>query len=79
MQTYQRNCKKVSEDTPDIQNRQCWLGHLAVITAESGANDGLGYPFLFLALYLIKYAGMGGAGQAGGVGEAFRLWFGETW
>ncbi|KAI8065765.1 Cation/H+ exchanger [Gongronella butleri] len=25
-----------------------------IISAESGANDGLGYPFLFLAMYLIK-------------------------
>ncbi|KAI8379574.1 Cation/H+ exchanger [Radiomyces spectabilis] len=25
-----------------------------IISAESGANDGLGYPFLFLAIYLIK-------------------------
>ena len=25
-----------------------------IIIAESGANDGLGYPFLFLPLYLIK-------------------------
>lgn len=29
------------------------LQHL--IIAESGTNDGLGYPFLFFALYLIKY------------------------
>jgi NhaP-type Na+/H+ or K+/H+ antiporter len=31
-----------------------------IIVAESGANDGLGYPYLFLALYLIKYTGEGG-------------------
>jgi NhaP-type Na+/H+ or K+/H+ antiporter len=31
-----------------------------IITAESGANDRLGYPFVFLALYLIKYTGKGG-------------------
>jgi NhaP-type Na+/H+ or K+/H+ antiporter len=48
-----------------------------IIIAESGANDGLGYPFLFLALYLIKYTQ--GPGQEGGAGEAMRLWFGETW
>jgi NhaP-type Na+/H+ or K+/H+ antiporter len=24
-----------------------------IILAESGANDGLGYPFLFIAIYLI--------------------------
>lgn len=49
-----------------------------IIIAESGANDGLGYPFLFLGLYLLKYAGEGGLGQHGGVGHAFALWFGDT-
>lgn len=44
-----------------------------IILAESGANDGLGYPFLFLALYIIKYTGQGGLGQTGGAGEAMRL------
>jgi NhaP-type Na+/H+ or K+/H+ antiporter len=48
-----------------------------IIVAESGANDGLGYPFLFLALYLIKYTQHGG--QEGGTREAMGLWFGETW
>ncbi|KAI0900842.1 Sodium/hydrogen exchanger family-domain-containing protein [Annulohypoxylon nitens] len=50
-----------------------------IIIAESGANDGLGYPFLFLALYLIKYIGDGGANESGGAGLAIGLWFGETW
>ena len=50
-----------------------------IIIAESGANDGLGYPFLFLALYLIKYVGGGGAGQPGGARLAIGDWFGETW
>lgn len=50
-----------------------------IIIAESGANDGLGYPFLFLPLYLIKYLGEGGAGQTGGAGKAIGYWFGETW
>ncbi|KAM3077408.1 hypothetical protein ACMFMG_006753 [Clarireedia jacksonii] len=50
-----------------------------IIVAESGANDGLGYPYLFLALYLIKYTGEGGAGQSGGARMAMGLWFGETW
>lgn len=52
-----------------------------IIIAESGANDGLGYPFLFLALYLIKYVGTGAAVEvsAGGAGTAMGLWFGETW
>ncbi|KAK2863647.1 hypothetical protein FQN49_004127 [Arthroderma sp. PD_2] len=44
-----------------------------IIIAESGANDGLGYPFLFFAMYLIQYNGEGGALKAMG------LWFGETW
>lgn len=47
-----------------------------IIIAESGANDGLGYPFLFLALYLIKYTG---GGYEGGVSKAMGEWFGETW
>ncbi|KAI9858511.1 MAG: hypothetical protein M1813_006452 [Trichoglossum hirsutum] len=50
-----------------------------IIIAESGANDGLGYPFLFLALYLIKYNGGHGLGQTGGTSRAMGLWFGETW
>ena len=45
-----------------------------IIIAESGANDGLGYPFLFLALYLIKYTN-----QENGVTTTLGLWFGETW
>ncbi|KAJ2726440.1 hypothetical protein GGI07_000578 [Coemansia sp. Benny D115] len=27
-----------------------------IISAESGANDGLGYPYLYLALYLLRFA-----------------------
>lgn len=50
-----------------------------IIIAESGANDGLGYPFLFLPLYLIKYTHDGGAGQSGGARLAMGYWFGETW
>lgn len=49
-----------------------------IIIAESGANDGLGYPFLFLALYLIQYTGEHGLGQIGGARKAMGLWFGET-
>ena len=52
-----------------------------IIVAESGANDGLGYPFLFFALYLIKYT-QGGADSPdseGGARMAMALWFGETW
>ncbi|KAF7130931.1 hypothetical protein CNMCM5793_003866 [Aspergillus hiratsukae] len=50
-----------------------------IIVAESGANDGLGYPFLFFGLYLLKYIGMDGAGYSGGAGKAMGLWFYETW
>jgi sodium/hydrogen antiporter len=51
-----------------------------IIVAESGANDGLGYPFLFIALYLIKYTSMGGEGSGGGgAGKAIAMWFYETW
>ncbi|KAI2631948.1 Sodium/hydrogen exchanger family-domain-containing protein [Hypoxylon sp. NC1633] len=50
-----------------------------IIIAESGANDGLGYPFLYFALYLIKYIGDGGVNESGGAGLAIGLWFGETW
>lgn len=49
-----------------------------IITAESGANDGLGYPFLFLALYLIKYTGNGAGSTPGGVSMAMGMWFGEN-
>ncbi|KOC14707.1 hypothetical protein AFLA70_786g000141, partial [Aspergillus flavus AF70] len=48
-----------------------------LIIAESGTNDGLAYPFLFFALYLIKYAGLGAV--SGGTGNAMGLWFGITW
>ncbi|OKL59190.1 hypothetical protein UA08_05881 [Talaromyces atroroseus] len=47
-----------------------------IIIAESGANDGLGYPFLFLALYLLKYTQ--GPGFSGGAGKAIALWVYET-
>ncbi|KAL2359142.1 hypothetical protein RJZ56_008023 [Blastomyces dermatitidis] len=54
-----------------------------IIIAESGANDGLGYPFLFFAIYLIQFVGVGegeGTGQfEGGAWSAIALWFGETW
>ncbi|KJZ77830.1 hypothetical protein HIM_03007 [Hirsutella minnesotensis 3608] len=48
-----------------------------LIIAESGANDGLGYPFLFFALYLIKFIGKGAT--SGNGGDAMGLWFGFTW
>lgn len=50
-----------------------------IIVAESGANDGLGYPFLFLPLYLIQHIGYGGLGQDKSTAYAIGAWFGETW
>ena len=54
-----------------------------LVIGESGANDGLGYPFLFLALYLIQYTHEGGyqgpLGAEGGAGKAIGYWFGITW
>ena len=50
-----------------------------IIIAESGANDGLGYPFLFLPLYLIQHIGYSGLGQTNGATSAIGLWIGETW
>ncbi|KAF2006177.1 hypothetical protein P154DRAFT_455856 [Amniculicola lignicola CBS 123094] len=50
-----------------------------IIIAESGANDGLGYPFLFLPLYLILHVQHGGEGSSGGARVAMADWFGETW
>ncbi|KJZ75607.1 hypothetical protein HIM_05070 [Hirsutella minnesotensis 3608] len=48
-----------------------------LIVAESGTNDGLGYPFLFFALYLIKFLGPGAT--SGGASDAMGLWFALTW
>ncbi|KIH91556.1 hypothetical protein SPBR_01467 [Sporothrix brasiliensis 5110] len=62
------------------QNVPVELQH--IIIAESGANDGLGYPFLFFALYLIQYIGFDATPEfpvpEGGAGKAIGLWFGET-
>lgn len=40
------------------------------LSAESGANDGMGFPFLFLAVYLLSEET---------VGEAIGKWFYLTW
>ncbi|RYP66208.1 hypothetical protein DL770_008841 [Monosporascus sp. CRB-9-2] len=40
-----------------------------IISAEAGANDGFGYPYLFLALYLSRYV----------TGAAIGRWVYETW
>lgn len=80
-----------------------------IISSEAGANDGFGFPFLMLAVYLIRHADIPGAGKkekaaetvveaggeavkmllaraeeevgrlGGGVGEAMKYWFLETW
>ncbi|KAH8819375.1 Cation/H+ exchanger [Xylogone sp. PMI_703] len=50
-----------------------------LIVAESGANDGLGYPFLFLALYIMKHLGNEDTKQTGSIKKIAYLWFGETW
>lgn len=47
-----------------------------IIVAESGANDGLGYPFLFLPLFIIQHTGMGSDHS---IANAMGDWFGETW
>ena len=50
-----------------------------LIIAESGANDGLGYPFLFFALYLIRFTAGGTSVTAAGLGESFGVWVALTW
>lgn len=45
-----------------------------IIIAESGANDGLGYPFLYLALYLVfRHT----PDHSGSLGHAVWTWFYE--
>ena len=34
-----------------------------IISSEAGANDGFGFPFLMLAVYLIRHADVPGAGE----------------
>ncbi|KAI9807499.1 MAG: hypothetical protein M1825_005439 [Sarcosagium campestre] len=50
-----------------------------IIIAESGANDGLGYPFLFFALYLLEYTRHTDAAHPGSVRKAMEYWFVEIW
>lgn len=50
-----------------------------IIVAESGANDGLGYVFLFFALYLIQYTGGGGSVETDkGLWKAAAHFLGDT-
>ncbi|KAF3922874.1 hypothetical protein AA313_de0206749 [Arthrobotrys entomopaga] len=44
-----------------------------IIIAESGANDGLGYPFLFLSLYIYRYGIL-----SDNTGHGVSLFFTET-
>ncbi|KAI8719772.1 Na-H-Exchanger domain-containing protein [Fusarium sp. LHS14.1] len=65
-----------------------------IISAEAGANDGFGFPFLMLAVYIMRYTGGGGIEERVndtevllsrpkesdmGVGVALKEWFLETW
>ncbi|KAF4591879.1 Sodium/hydrogen exchanger family protein [Ophiocordyceps camponoti-floridani] len=66
-----------------------------IISSEAGANDGFGFPFLMLAVFLIRHAdgkAVEGAPKmllaraeeevgrlGGGVSEALKNWFLETW
>lgn len=44
-----------------------------IISAESGANDGLGYPFLFLAIFLMERPG------SGSINASLQHWIVTTW
>jgi NhaP-type Na+/H+ or K+/H+ antiporter len=63
-----------------------------IISAEAGANDGFGFPFLMLVTYLMRHADVPAGGEGvheraagevgrggGGVGKALGNWFLETW
>ncbi|KFX98328.1 hypothetical protein O988_04396 [Pseudogymnoascus sp. VKM F-3808] len=63
-----------------------------IISSEAGANDGFGFPFLMLAVYLIRFATPGAIHRAllhvrqedvgrlgGGIGLALGTWIVETW
>ena len=46
-----------------------------LIAAESGANDGLGFPFLYLGLFILK----GQLSDNFSVGKGIGFWFADTW
>ncbi|OCK74725.1 Na/H antiporter [Lepidopterella palustris CBS 459.81] len=50
-----------------------------LIVAESGINDGFGYPFLFLPLYLLRHSGKHEMDQPHGLLTVLGRWFVETW
>ncbi|RMJ04646.1 hypothetical protein CDV36_014682 [Fusarium kuroshium] len=65
-----------------------------IISAEAGANDGFGFPFLMLAVYIMRYTGGGRVEERAnetevllsktkesdmGIGLALKEWLIETW
>ncbi|RSM00097.1 hypothetical protein CEP52_009320 [Fusarium oligoseptatum] len=65
-----------------------------IISAEAGANDGFGFPFLMLAVYIMRYTGGGRVEERAnetevllsktkesdmGIGLALKEWFIEIW
>ncbi|KAI8685094.1 Na-H-Exchanger domain-containing protein [Fusarium keratoplasticum] len=65
-----------------------------IISAEAGANDGFGFPFLMLAVYIMRCTGGGRVEERAndtevllsrtkesdmGIGVALKEWFLETW
>ena len=56
--------------SPDLRN---------LIVSESGTNDGLGYPFLDLGIFLLQYAGGETADRTVGVRTGIGIWFKEAW
>jgi sodium/hydrogen antiporter len=49
-----------------------------IIITESGVNDGLGYPFLFLPLFLYFYSGSRSESELERVLFSVQRWIGET-
>lgn len=50
-----------------------------IIVAESGVNDGFGYPFLFLPLYLLRCSVDHEVGQSNGLSTVLKDWFLQIW
>jgi sodium/hydrogen antiporter len=50
-----------------------------IIIAESGANDGLGYPFLFIPLFWMYHNSVAEDGTQSVVWPALQHWVMETW
>lgn len=60
-------------------DRHVPLGLRRIITAESGANDGLGFPFLFLPLFIMKYTSESNPDTLRGFLLAIPEWVRGTW